>query len=145
VDAIRVLTGVRRRIACLHINGLLVADVRHPRVLRLAGVDREELALPGLHAGRRLAAAARRIPGVGGLSVPPLTPGASDALVIFPESVAGHVELVHAPVQTVTPAFPSTRRPGSPPEAEPVVIDFARLRPGVRRPNVRSRALSNGT
>ena len=129
-DRARVMRGAQRSVVSASVTDLLLIDARHPRILKEARVMRADLDADDPRARRRIADVARRIPGVGGLRVPPTPGGEADGVVVFAPYVPQHVTFVHHRVESVEPLVMRALRGTRPVAGSRVatIIDFEAAR-----------------
>jgi hypothetical protein len=140
-DGVQVLAECYRAEACLSVVGLTVVTATDPGLLALAGIAADEWD-PSLRDLRlRLADAARRVPSVGGLFVPALTPSGGRALVVFAGYITESVSLEYERVRQVPlAALARPDRGAGDPAHAAEVIDLAERRRRVQED--RKRAVS---
>jgi hypothetical protein len=119
-EALRVISGARRRIYCGAVADAPLVSAFDPVLLRRARVSREELLAGEWHARWRVASAARRISGVHGLSIPATVAGGL-RLVLFAGFISEHLEVLTSTPQPVTIAQ-LPRRTTPVPAGEGVVL-----------------------
>jgi hypothetical protein len=100
-EALRVISGARRRVYCAAVVHAPLVSAFDPVLLRQACVGRQELLAGEWHARWRVASAARHMPGVHGLLIPPTVPGGL-RVVLFAGFISEHLEILTSAPQGVT-------------------------------------------